>query len=188
MEQENQTIEQVNEPTEKVVSNEQVQAQTEEFKAPSSKEELEQLTQAAINRAKTEMLKDLGVKSVKEFKDFKNEIETKYTQYDSLLKEKDEYASKYESLVNENITLKRQQVLNKLNIQDEYKEDLTKLALDHVSESKNFEQVLTEMVNSKYKYAVTGTSQIKMGTSKTETQPNQTYSPEVLKRMPWLKN
>lgn len=186
MEQENQTIEQVTETVE-AVSNEQVQAQAEEFKAPASKEELDQLTQAAINRAKTEMLKDLGVKSVKEFKEFKNEIETKYSEFDSLLKEKDEYASKYESLVNEHTTLKQQQVLDRLSIQDEYKEDLTKLALDQVSESKNFEQVLSEMVNGKYKYAVSKASQIKMGTEKTQNENSSAVSPELSRKYPWLK-
>jgi hypothetical protein len=188
MELENQTIEQSQEPVNETVSNDEVQAQTEEWTPPQSKDELEQLTKAAINRAKTEILKELNVKSVKEFKEYQVNLENKFNEYNSVQKERDEYAGKYESLVNEHTTLKQERVLDKLSVQDEYRNDLTKLAMDQVSDTKDFETVLSEMVNGKYKYAVGKTSQIKMGIEKTGSDSNtQSVSPDLAKKYPWLK-
>ena len=64
-------------------------------------------------------------------------------------------------MVNEHTSLKHERVLDKLNIQDEYREDLTKLALDKVNDSMDFEAVISDMVNDKYRYTVNGNQQLK---------------------------
>ena len=125
MELENQTIEQTNE-TIQTVSNEDVQTEVLEWKAPS-KEEYEIAIKSAANKANTEILKSLGVKSVKEFKETYTKFEQEKSNIDTLIKEKDEYAGKYKSLEAELNSLKQERVLDKYNVQDEYKEDLVKL-------------------------------------------------------------
>jgi len=183
MELENQVNER---PIETVdtVSKEEIQ---QEWKAPESKEELDKLIKSAENRTYTRALKELQVKSVKEFLEFKTSIEQEKANLDTLIKERDEYASKYESLVNEYESLKNEQVLTKLNIQDEYKDDLVKLAKLNVSDTKNLETVLKEMVEGKYRYAVANQT-IKMGTEKVDkVDIKDGLDPKTLAQYPWLR-
>jgi hypothetical protein len=169
MELENQTTEQTNETTQPV-SNENVQTEVLEWKAPS-KEEYEIAIKSAANKANTEILKSLGVKSVKEFKETYTKFEQEKSNLDTLIKEKDEYAGKSKSLEAELNSLKQERVLDKYNVQSEYREDLVKLAMDKVTEDKPFENVLKELVEGKYKYVVATSSNIKMGTEKTKVEP-----------------
>lgn len=184
-----ETIENLETTQTEVVSTEtQTEVETStEWKAPTSPEELDTMIKAAVNKSNTEMLKALGVKSIKEFKEQKTEFETKYNELGNIVNERDEYQTKYQDLNNEIKTLKEETILNKLNIQEDYKNDLKQLALAQVTEEKNFEQVLTEMVTGRYKYATRGTSQVRMGTERNQTQQeNSNVSPELAKKYPWL--
>lgn len=194
MEQENQTIEQVQaqehvEPAETVSTDEPSNEQPE-WKAPESKEELDKLIKAAENRTYTKALKELGVSSIKDFKEMRSKLEQEKSYLETLTKERDEYADKVKSLEAELNSLKQERVLDKLNVQEEYREDLVKLAMEKVTDEKPFEQVLKEMVEGKYKYVVNKPNKIKMGIEKTEDNIDLLSGIEkaFYKRNPSLKN
>jgi hypothetical protein len=192
MELENQTIEQVQaqdhvEPSQEVSTQEPSNEQPE-WKPIESKEELNKLLKAEQNRTYTRALKELGVSSVKEFKELRAKVEQEKSYLETLTKERDEYAGKIKSLEAELNSLKQERVLDKLNVQEEYREDLVKLAMEKVTDEKPFEQVLKEMVEGKYKYTVANRLPIKMGIEKTEKVDQEpSVSDNLLKKYPWLK-
>jgi hypothetical protein len=126
------------------------------------------LLKAEANRTFTRALKELGVTSTKEFKIAQAQLETDRTNIDTITAQNNTYANEVKELEGKYNNLKQESVLNKLNISDEYREDLTKLALDKVTNEKSFENILTEMTTDKYQYAVTGTSTFRMGSEKNE--------------------
>ena len=160
-----------------------------EWKAPESKDALDVLLKAEANRTYTKALKDLGVNSIKEFKELQSKINEDMTSLETLTKEKDEYADTIRGLEGKYNLLKQEQVLDRLNIQEEYREDLLKLAEDKIDENNPFDKVLTEMIEGKYKYAVAQSTKLKMGTEKTnkETETKDTYSKSTTQLYPWLK-
>lgn len=192
MELENQTIEQVQaqeqvEPSQEVSTQEPLNEQPE-WKAPESKEELDKLIKAAENRTYTKALKELGVTSVKEFKELQSKLEQEKSDLETLVKERDQYKNKTEEVFKENLTLKQERVLDKLDVQSEYREDLVKLAMEKVTDEKPFDVVLKEMIEGKYKYTVADRSPIKMGIEKTEkVDQDSSISDSLAKKYPWLK-
>lgn len=178
----------VNEPSQEVSSESTAEDTKQEWVAPQTPDELDVMLKSASNKAKTAILKELGVKSIKEFKESYEQTQSKLSEFENIQKEKDKYASKYESLVNEHTSLKHERVLDKLNIQDEYREDLTKLALDKVNDSMDFEAVISDMVNDKYRYTVNGNQQLKMSTEKTQKEEDTNgLSSKTIKKYPWIK-
>ena len=145
-----------------------------EFKLPTSKEEYDTLVQSAVNREKTNFLKALGVKSVKEFKEQVSKANEALTKFEELAKRNEELTKTYESVSHEYETLKQTSILDRLAVKPEYREDLVKLAKDKIDEKNSFEKVLQEMVEGKYSYTVTpsSTSTIvkKIGTEKTTVE------------------
>lgn len=192
METENQTIEQVQvqgqvEPSQEVSTNEPSNEQPE-WKPIESKEELDKLLKAEQNRTYTKALKELGVDSIKSFKELQTKLEQEKSNLETLTKERDQYKNKTEEVFKENLTLKQEKVLDKLNVQEEYREDLVKLAMEKVTEDKPFDQVLQEMIEGKYKYTVANRSPIKMGIEKTEkVDQESSVSDALAKKYPWLK-
>ena len=187
MELEN-VIEQTIEPVVETVSTEPV-VEVVEWKAPASKEELDKLLKAESSRVYTKALKELGVTSVKEFKELQAKIESERTNLETIVKERDqsvntvkELSAKYNSLVQENL-------LNELNIEQEYRDDLIKLAQDKVSDEKPLSDVLKEMVEGKYKYAVAQPGRIKMSVEKTNSTKVETekFAKSTTDLYPWLK-
>lgn len=159
-----------------------------EFKLPTTKEELEIMIKSAVNKANTSILKSLGVKSVKEFKEVQAKANEALTQFETLSKQNQELSQKNEAISKEFESLKRTSILDRLNIREEYREDLIKLAQDKVTEENSFEAVIKELVETKYQYTVNGKA-VKFGTEKThtETQDTTTVSPELQKKYSWLK-
>lgn len=158
-----------------------------EFKLPTTKEELEIMLKSAINKANTSILKTLGVKSVKEFKEVQAKANEALTQFETLSKQNQELSQKNESISKELESLKQTSILDRLNIREEYREDLIKLAQDKVTEENSFEAVIKQLVETKYQYTVNGKA-VKFGSEKTETeQHTTTISPELQKKYPWLK-
>lgn len=181
MELENKVTEQVSETTE-VVSNEQTQ---QEWKAPTTKEEYELALKSAVNKSNTELLKSLGVKSIKEFKESYNKFEQDKTQLENINKELETYKNKSEEVIKENLILKQEKVMNELNIQEEYREDLLKLANEKVNSEKDLKTVLKEMIDTKYKYAVQSVK-VKLGIEKSDTSQANPIS-GLAKKYSWIK-
>lgn len=160
-----------------------------EFKLPTSKGEYDTLVQAAVNREKTNFLKALGVKSIKEFKEVQAKATESITKFEELAKRNEELNKTYESISQEYETLKQTSILDRLAVKPEYREDLVKLAKDKIDENNSFEKVLQEMVEGKYSYAVASRAPIKLGLEKTDkVDDEQQISDSLVKKYPWLKS
>ena len=185
---ENEVIEQVTETVDETVSTEVVQ-EVEDWKAPASKEELDKLIKAEANRTYTKALKDLGVNSVKEFKELQSKLEAERSQIETIIQEKDKYANEIKDISAKYNKLVQDSVLNELNIEEEYREDLLKLAADKVNDENPLDKVLKEMVEGKYKYAVAQPSRIKMSVEKKNETKVETekFAKSTTDLYPWLK-
>lgn len=139
---------------------------------PKTFEEFEIAKKAAVNKANTEILKALGVKSIKEFKEVQSKATEALTQFEELAKRNEELTKTYESVSHEYETLKQTSILDRFAVKPEYREDLVKLAKDKIDKDNSFEKVLQEMVEGKYSYAVTPSSTVvkKIGTEKTTVE------------------
>lgn len=159
-----------------------------EFKLPTTKEELDIMLKSATNKANTSILKTLGVKSVKEFKEVQAKANEVLTQFETLSKQSQELSQKNEAISKEFESLKQTSILDRLNIRQEYRDDLIKLAQDKVTAENSFEAVIKQLVETKYQYTVNGKA-VKFGSEKTQTdiQNTTTVSPELQKKYGWLK-
>lgn len=175
------------EPVVEAVSTEEVQ--TIEWKAPESKEALDNMLKAEANRTYTKALKDLGVSSVKEFKEAQIKLQEDLKSIESVRLEKEHAIKKATELQGEYNRLRTTSILNELNIEEDYREDLIKLASDKVNDETPIETVLKEMVEGKYKYTVANQSPIKIGTEKSQKiSEDSTVSDGLKKKYPWLRD
>jgi len=186
MELEN-VIEQTIEPVVETVSTEPV-VEVVEWKAPASKEELDKLLKAESSRVYTKALKELGVTSVKEFKELQAKIESERTNLETIIKERDQYANSVKEMEAKYQKISTESLLNELNIDEQYREDLLKLASDKVNEENSLDKVLKEMIEGKYRYAVSQ-SKIKMSIEKKDkpVDTSSKYAKGTLEQYPWLK-
>ena len=185
--------------TTSTVSNEQEQTQevippvetkpedkVDEFKLPTTKEEYEISVKAAVNKEKTNFLKELGVKSVKEYKESISKAEEALSKHEELIKQSEELKNQKESISQEYENLKQTSALDRLGVKEEYREDLVKLAKDKVDDNNSFETVVKNLVETKYQYTVQK-PQVKIGTEKTEQESGQSTSSELHKKYSWIK-
>ena len=175
------------EPVVEAVSTEEVQ--TIEWKAPESKEALDNMLKAEANRTYTKALKDLGVSSVKEFKETQAKLQEDLKLVESIKVEKDKALNSVIELEGKYNKLKTTSILNELNIEEDYREDLIKLASDKVNDETPIEAVLKEMIEGKYKYTVAQSNKIKMGVEKTDNKVDTSdkYAKSTTQQYPWLK-
>lgn len=190
MELENQTLEQVQaqeqvEPVKETVSTPEPIKEQPEWKAPESKEELDKLIKAAENRTYTKALKELGVTSIKDFKIQQEEIKEQLNSIGTLKENYENVQKEYETLKNDYTSLRKETILGALNVADEYREDLIKLAEAEVTEDKPFEEAVKELVEGRYKHVV-ATPQLRMGTERRQAEDTNTISPAIRQRYPWL--
>lgn len=125
------------------------------FKSYGSEEDYNKSVQSVSSKAKGEILSELGIKSVAEFKEkYKGaeELETlqsQLTEKESLLGEKTtaltELESKYKEAVNQKNELSETIVLSKYQVPDTFKEDFKTLVKAGVNEEKTFEQSAEEV-------------------------------------------
>jgi len=170
MELENKEQVQIGEQTEttEVVSTPEVKNELPEWKAPQTKEEFDKALKSAENKKATELLKSLGVVSVSQFKELQAKIEAERVNIETIIKERDESKKTASELSAKYEKLQTEAVLNELNVDEQYREDLIKLAKDRVDDKNTLSSVLKEMVDGRYKYAVTQSARVKLGTEKTQ--------------------
>ena len=161
---------------------EETTPEVKEWKAPESKEDLDVLLKAEANRTYTQALKDLGVSSVKEFKELQTSLETKSKDIDKVIEDKLSISTKYDSTLKELESLKEESILNKLSVNDDYKEDLLSLARAKVDEDNSLESILTDMVANKYKYTTT-ISKPSIGIEKSKKENTNDYDRDALTKL-----
>lgn len=146
-----------------------------------SKADYEKAIQSASSKAKNEILKSLGINSVKEFQDLKG-------TYETAINEKTSLEESINSLNREKLKLQEDLMLSKLGVSEEYSNDLLTLAKSKIDENHSLEEVSKELLE-KYPQWRNSRESIKMGTEKTD---NRAKEPEIdsalLKKFPWLSN
>lgn len=159
-----------------------------EFKLPASKEEFDTLIKSAVNKEKTNFLKELGVKSVKEYKEKVSSSEEALTKYAEAVAKSDAPRKEKETLSKENEALKRTSAFDRLGVKEEYREDLLKLAEGKASAENPFEAVIKNLVETKYQHVVQK-STVKIGSEKTagDKTPDG-VSPALASKYSWLKS
>ena len=104
-----------------------------------SKADYEKAIQSASSKAKNEILKSLGINSVKEFQELKN-------TYQTAINEKTTLEENISNLNKENTKLQENLLLSKLGVSEEYSNDLLTLAKSKVDENHSLEQVSRELL------------------------------------------
>ena len=145
-----------------------------------SMDEHKKALQSASSKAKYDILKELGINSVKEFQELK-------TTYETAINEKSSLEETVKDLNNKRNSLEEDLLLTKLGVSDEYKNDLLTLAKSKVSENQNLETVSKELLD-KYPQWRGAKETIKMGTEKADVENKPEVSSELLKKYSWLRD
>ena len=173
----NTTAQDVNNNDSTVVNDESSAKEVETY----SKEDYDKAIKSASSKAKYDILKELGINSVKEFQELRSTYETAINQKASL-------EESISNLNSEKSKLQEDLMLSKLGVSEEYSNDLLTLAKSKVDENHTLEQVSKELLERYPQWKISKET-IKMGTERTDNRANE---PEVdsalLKRYPWLRN
>jgi len=173
----NTTAQEVNNEDSNIVKEESSAKEVETF----SREDYDKAIKSASSKAKYDILKELGINSVKEFQELKN-------TYETAINEKVSLEENINTLNKDKVKLQEDLLLSRLGVSDEYSNDLLTLAKSKVDENHTLEQVSKELLE-KYPQWRNSKETIKMGTEKTD---NKAKKPEIdqtlLKKYPWLDN
>ena len=143
--------------------------------------ELNKRIQSASSKAKNELMKELGINSVKDFQDLK-------TNYETAINTKTSLEENINTLNQEKTKLSEDLMLTKLGVSEEYREDLLTLAKSKVDNEHSLEDVSKSLLEKFPQFKATKET-IKMGTEKAEIkQDTPPVDTELSKRFPWLKN
>lgn len=143
-----------------------------------SKADYDKAVKSAASKAKYDILKELGINSVKEFQELKS-------TYESAINEKSSLEKTLNDLNKKNTTLEEDLLLTKLGVSEEYKKDILTLAKSKVDEGHNLETVSKELLE-KYPQWKNVKETIRMGTEKSEDVTPEVSS-TLTARFPWLK-
>ena len=159
----------------------------EVFNAPQTKDELDKIVQAALNREKTNFLKELGVKSVKEFKEKESEMVNIRNDFDNLTKVNKELENRFTEVSAEKARVSFESKLKSLGVDEQYFDDIKLIAENNVVEGKTLEDVAEELIEGRYSY-MAKSPVVRIGSEKkTEETKKETYSEEFLRRYPHLR-
>ena len=143
-----------------------------------SKEDYDKAIQSAKSKAKYDILKELGINSVKEFQELKS-------TYENAINEKKTLEKSLTDMNKKNTTLEEDLLLTKLGVSEEYKKDVLTLAKSKVDESHNLETVSKDLLE-KYPQWRNVKETVRMGTEKSEDVTPEVSS-TLTARFPWLK-
>lgn len=144
-----------------------------------SKEDYDKAIKSASSKAKYDILKELGITSVKEFQDLRS-------TYENAISSKASLEESISNLNKEKSKLQEDLMLSKLGVSEEYSNDLLTLAKSKVDESHTLEQVSKELLE-RYPQWRSSREIIKMGTEKSDNRAKEPdVESDLLKRYPWL--
>ena len=143
--------------------------------------ELNKRIQSASSKAKNELMKELGINSVKDFQDLKNNYETAINTKTSL-------EENINTLNQEKNKLSEDLILTKLGVSEEYREDLLTLAKSKVDNEHSLEDVSKSLLE-KFPQFKGVKETIKMGTEKADIKKDKPpVDDEMARKYPWLRN
>lgn len=143
-----------------------------------SAEDYKKAIQSASSKAKYDILKELGINSVKEFQELRSTYENAINQRTSL-------EESISNLNNEKIKLQEDLMLSKLGVSEEYSKDLLTLAKSKVDENHTLEEVSKQLLE-RYPQWKSSRETIKMGTERSTNPSKPEPSSELLKKYSWL--
>lgn len=146
-----------------------------------TEEEYNKAIQSASSKAKFDILKELGINSVKEFKDLQ-------TTYNNAIQEKETLNNKTQELENELAKIKLDNKITSLGIAEEYKDDFMELAeVKMTKTSKSFDEVSKEILEKNQHWIKTNSIE-KLGTDRqTDKSQPDGVSDNLKEKFPWLK-
>jgi len=164
----------IQEPTEKeaLSSSENKEEKTieeNEWKAPT-KEEYEKALKSSASKAKFQILQELNVKSVDDFKAKSQTIENSLKELDDIKKE--------------NNRLKEDLLIKELNISDDYRDDFLTLAKAKATDTQDLKSVATEILNKNPAW-VKNSEPIKIGNEKSDIKHGEQSF--LSNKYKWLK-
>ena len=146
-----------------------------------SMDEHKKALQSAASKAKFDILKELGINSVKEFQELKS-------TYETAINEKSTLEKSITDLNKKNTTLEEDLLLTKLGVSEEYKKDILTLAKSKVDEGHNLETVSKELLD-RYPQWRGVKETIKMGTERSEAEyKSDAASSPLLAKYSWLRD
>ena len=138
-----------------------------------SQEEYDKAIKSAASKAKGDILKELGITSVKDFAILKESYEKSISDTEALRKTNEELSNKL--------------VLKSLNVRDDNADDFISLASKRITDGKGFEQAAKEVAEA-YPNMLNSPNMPKIGTEKAESEPKkEMYSARMLEKYPFLK-
>lgn len=145
-----------------------------------TEEEFNKAIQSASSKAKNDILKELGISSVKDFKDLQN-------TYNTAIQEKDTLKTKQTELENELASLKLNAKVVALGVAEEFKDDFLELAEVKMTKgNKSFDDVSKEILE-KNKHWLTSSKIEKLGNDQSKSNIQDSHvSDELKSKYPWL--
>lgn len=142
------------------------------FKTFATEEEYNKMIKSEQSKAKNELLKEMGVKSVQETKD----ALAKAALFDEL-------NTKYQKL-EENL------VLTELGIKDEFRDEALILAKSKVTDEIGLKDALVDVIKKMPNLAKSPVANIKIGTEKGDNkgiEEENSVSKRITEKHPWIK-
>lgn len=185
MDNEQVSLTSIQEPTTETVTTVEESNTTVQVEATPktfTEEEFNKAIQSASSKAKNEILKDLGINSVKEFKDLQATYNTAISEKDTLVTQKTE-------LENEIASLKINAKIAALGVAEEFKDDFLELTEVKMSKTnKSFDEVSKEILE-KNQHWLTANKINKLGNDRSDVdkKADNGVSEELKSKYPWLK-
>jgi len=160
--------------TEQTTTTEVDKSETTAQEVTYTQEQFDKAIQSASSRAKNDILKELGIGSVKEFTELKKSYEDSITEKENLAKD--------------NAKLNDLLILKDLNVKDENSEDFLELARKRITDGKDLKKAAEEVASIYPSMLnINTTTDVKIGSEKGEkSKPESKYSEDMLKRYPFL--
>ena len=149
-----------------------------------TQDEMDKLVQSSRSKAKNEILKDLGISGVQEFKEYTAKIKTDQAEVENKL-------SEYKNTKIALDSATQDLAIYKNSVNPEYKTEVLTLAQAKVSDDMNIEQAVQEVLKKTPFFAVGSAEQHvqnKVGVDRsTTTSKVSAVDIKLQKSYPWLK-
>jgi len=142
--------------------------------------DLEKMLQSERSKAKYDILQEMGVHSVNEFKALKN-------TYDGAIKNQEMLQTELDEAHTANNRLQEELVVSKANIADDFKDDFLTLVKSKKTDANTYDDVVNEIIQRNPTWTKNAAS-VKIGTEKgVDDASTSTQKSDLSKKYPWLK-
>lgn len=144
-----------------------------------SEEDLKKACQSSASKAKYELLKELNIKSVDEFKDIRS-------KYENTVKESDDLKAQLQQTRDDFDTYKLDIKIRDLGVSDEFKDEFLTLTNSKISAEVDFDAAAKLVLDKNPNYRVHREETVKIGVEKQEVKEQPNISEDLKKKYSWL--